>query len=146
MRSTSPSRRRSPVGSTRCTCVRATWSGTARWWRRSTARRSGRAPCRHRRRATPPRRSGTRRATARARKTSARLDRLQGEGVVATQRRDEAEASFRTARDGAEAARAQYEVALAGMRKEDRAAVTAELRRAEGAVRELSSYVDENTL
>src|SRR5437016_3552017 len=46
--------------------------------------------------------------------TFARLDRLQGEGVVATQRRDEAEASFRTARDGAEAARAQYEVALAG--------------------------------
>ena len=78
--------------------------------------------------------------------TFARLDRLQGEGVVATQRRDEAEASFRTARDGAEAARAQYEVALAGMRKEDRAAVTAELRRAEGAVREVSSYVDENTL
>jgi len=78
--------------------------------------------------------------------TFVRLDRLQVEGVVATQKRDEAEASFRAARDGAEAARAQYEVALAGMRKEDRAAVTAELRRAEGAVRELSSYVDENTL
>ena len=78
--------------------------------------------------------------------TFVRLDRLQGEGVVATQRRDEAEASFRTARDGAEASRAQYEVALAGMRKEDRAAVTAELRRADGAVREVSSYVDENTL
>ncbi len=78
--------------------------------------------------------------------TFVRLDRLQGEGVVATQRRDEAEASFRAARDGAEAARAQYEVALAGMRAEDRAAVTAELRRADGAVREVSSYVDENTL
>lgn len=78
--------------------------------------------------------------------TFVRLDRLQGDGVVATQRRDEAEASFRTARDGAEASRAQYEVALAGMRKEDRAAVTAELRRADGAVREVSSYVDENTL
>src|SRR3989441_8800361 len=78
--------------------------------------------------------------------TFARLDRLQGEGVVATQRRDEAEASFRTARDGAEAARAQYEVALAGLRVEDRAAATAELRRADGAVREVTSYVDENTL
>ena len=61
-------------------------------------------------------------------------------------KRDEAEANFRTTRDGAEAARAQYEVALAGMRVEDRAAVTAELRRADGAVREVTSYVDENTL
>lgn len=78
--------------------------------------------------------------------TFVRFDRLQGEGVVATQKRDEAEASFRTARDGAEAAHAQYEVALAGLRVEDRAAVMAELRRAEGAVRELSSYVEENTL
>jgi HlyD family secretion protein len=78
--------------------------------------------------------------------TFVRLDRLQGEGVVATQRRDEAEASFRAARDGAEAARAQYEVALAGMRPEDRATVTAELRRANGVVREVLSYVDENTL
>jgi HlyD family secretion protein len=78
--------------------------------------------------------------------TFARLDRLEGDGVVATQKRDEAEANFRTTRDGAEAARAQYEVALAGMRAEDRAAVTAELRRAEGAVREVTSYVDENTL
>jgi len=78
--------------------------------------------------------------------TFVRLDRLEGEGVVATQKRDEAQANFRTTRDGAEAARAQYEVALAGMRVEDRAAVTAELRRADGAVRELTSYVDENTL
>jgi HlyD family secretion protein len=78
--------------------------------------------------------------------TFVRLDRLQGEGVVATQRRDEAEASFRTARDGAEAARAQYEVALAGPRPEDRAAIIAELRRADGAVREVSSYVEDDTL
>lgn len=78
--------------------------------------------------------------------TFARLDRLQGEGVVAIQKRDEAEASFRTARDGAEAARAQYEVALAGLRVEDRATLRAELRRADGAVSELSSYVAENTL
>jgi len=78
--------------------------------------------------------------------TFVRLDRLLGEGVVATQRRDEAEASFRTARDAAEAAKAQYEVALAGLRAEDRAAVTADLRRADGVVREISSYVDENTL
>src|SRR2546427_6358414 len=55
-----------------------------------------------------------------AQTTFVRLDRLQVEGVVATQKRDEAEASFRTALDGAEASRAQYEVALAGMRMEDR--------------------------
>jgi len=38
--------------------------------------------------------------------------------VVATQRRDEAESELPDRPDGAEAARAQYELALAGMRKE----------------------------
>ena len=46
--------------------------------------------------------------------TYARLDRLQREGVVSTQKRDEAEATLRASRDGAEAAKAQFDLATAG--------------------------------
>jgi HlyD family secretion protein len=78
--------------------------------------------------------------------TYARLDRLQREGVVPVQKRDEAEASLRASREGAEAAKAQYDLATAGARSEDRAAASADLRRAEGAVAEAESYVSENEL
>jgi HlyD family secretion protein len=78
--------------------------------------------------------------------TYARLDRLQQDGVVPTQKRDEAEASLRASREGADAAKAQYDLALAGARSEDQAAAFADLRRAEGAVAEAESYVSENAL
>ncbi len=78
--------------------------------------------------------------------TYARLDRLQREGVIPTQRRDEAEAALRASRDGAEAAKAQYDLATAGARSEDREAALADFRRAEGAVAEAQSYVSENVL
>jgi HlyD family secretion protein len=78
--------------------------------------------------------------------TYARLDRLQREGVVPTQKRDEAEANLRASREGADAAKAQYDLSLAGTRTEDRAAAFADLRRAEGAVAEAESYVSENEL
>ena len=78
--------------------------------------------------------------------TYARLDRLQREGVVPVQKRDEAEASLRANREGAEAAKAQFDLATAGARSEDRAAAFADLRRAEGAVAEAESYVSENEL
>ena len=78
--------------------------------------------------------------------TYARLDRLQRQGVVPAQKRDEAEASLRAGREGAEAAKAQYDLASAGARTEDRAAAYADLRRAEGAVAEAESYVSENEL
>jgi HlyD family secretion protein len=78
--------------------------------------------------------------------TYARLDRLQREGVISTQKRDEAEATLRASREGAEAAKAQFDLATAGTRSEDRAAAFADLRRAEGAVAEAESYVSENVL
>src|SRR5262249_34591431 len=92
--------------------------------------------------------------------TYARLDRLQRDGVVPTQRRDEAEAALKSSREGAEAAKAQYDLAMAGARSGDRAAAgaaparareggaaaVADLRRAEGAVAEAESYVSENVL
>jgi HlyD family secretion protein len=78
--------------------------------------------------------------------TYARLDRLHREGVVPAQKRDEAEASLRASREGAEAAKAQFDLATAGARREDKAAAYADLRRAEGAVAEAESYVSENVL
>lgn len=72
-----------------------------------------------------------------------RLDRLARDGVVPNQRRDEAEAQWRTSRDAAEAAKAMYDLALAGARREDRASAAALVSRAEGAVDEVQAYLDE---
>ena len=85
-------------------------------------------------------------AEAIAETTFVRLDRLMSEGVVPTQKRDEAEASYRTAREATGAAKAQYDLVQSGARVEDRAAAAADLRRAEGAVAEAMSYVDDNAL
>jgi len=78
--------------------------------------------------------------------TFVRYDRLTKEGVIPTQKRDEAEASYRAAREATGAAKAQYDLVRSGTRTEDRAAALAELRKAEGAVAEATSYVDDNTL
>jgi HlyD family secretion protein len=85
-------------------------------------------------------------AEAIAETTFVRLDRLFSEGVVPTQKRDEAEASYRTAREATGAAKAQYDLVQSGARAEDRAAAAADLRRAEGAVAEAMSYVEDNAL
>jgi len=66
--------------------------------------------------------------------------------VIPTQKRDEAEANYRTAREATAAAKAQYDLVRSGNRAEDRAAAMAELRKAEGAVAEATSYVDDNAL
>jgi HlyD family secretion protein len=85
-------------------------------------------------------------AEAIAETTFVRYDRLMSEGVIPTQKRDEAEANYRTAREATAAAKAQYDLVRSGTRVEDRAAAIAELRKAEGAVAEATSYVDDNTL
>lgn len=75
--------------------------------------------------------------------TFGRLDRLARDGVVPNQRRDEAEAQWRTSRDAAGAAKAMYDLALAGARREDRDTAAALVSRAEGAVDEVRAYLDE---
>ena len=85
-------------------------------------------------------------AEAIAETTFVRYDRLMSEGVIPTQKRDEAEASYRTTREATAAAEAQYDLVRSGNRVEDRAAAIAELRKAEGAVVEATSYVDDNAL
>ncbi len=77
-----------------------------------------------------------------AEKTDARIARLFADGVVPLQKRDEAEAQARAARDAADAARALYDQARTGARPEDRAAAAAQLRQAEGAVAEAEAYRD----
>jgi HlyD family secretion protein len=75
-----------------------------------------------------------------------RLERLSRDGVVPAQRRDEAEANWKAARAGADAARALYDMALAGARGEDRDAAAAVVRQAQGAVSEVEAYLGETTL
>ena len=71
-----------------------------------------------------------------ASKSWQRVDRLAREGLVAAQKRDEAYANFVAARDQARAARAQYDLAVAGARSEDRAAANAQERQVAAVVAE----------
>jgi HlyD family secretion protein len=75
--------------------------------------------------------------------TFGRLDRRARDGVVPRQRRDEAEAQWKTSRDAADAAKALYDMALAGARREDRDTAAALVSRAEGAVDEVQAFLDE---
>ncbi len=81
-----------------------------------------------------------------AEKTFARIHRLNAEGVVPEQKKDEAEARMTAAQRTAEAARAGYDMAIAGARQEDRAAADALLEQAEGAVSEVEAYLREARL
>ena len=81
-----------------------------------------------------------------AEKTFARVNRLFADGVVPAQRRDEAEAKWKVSREAAEAARAQYELAREGARKEDLRTAAALAEQASGAVSEVRSYIDETRL
>ena len=75
-----------------------------------------------------------------------RLDQLANEGLVAAQKRDESRASFTTARDQALTARAQYELARAGARREDLAAAKAQARSLAGMVSEVQAAQSETEL
>lgn len=81
-----------------------------------------------------------------AEKTYRRIDRLFEQGVMAEQKRDEARAQYEAATATERAARSQYDMALNGARQEDRLAAEAQVRRAQGAVSEVASYVDETVI
>lgn len=68
-----------------------------------------------------------------AKTTYDRVDNIFAEGVIARQKRDEAEAQWRAAEQQAQAARAQYDMANAGARPEDKNAASAQARQV-GAV------------
>ena len=81
-----------------------------------------------------------------AQKTFARVSRLADEGVLAAQKRDEAEAQLRAMQATEAAARSQYEMAKEGARREDKAAAAAQVARARGAVTEVQGYQKETVL
>lgn len=69
--------------------------------------------------------------------TLARVERLYAEGVMTRQKRDEVQAQARSSQQLVKAARAQYDMALAGARPEDKSAANAQVRQAEGVVAEV---------
>jgi HlyD family secretion protein len=78
-----------------------------------------------------------------AESTYARVTRLHRDGVVPEQRRDEAEANWKAAREAASAAQALYDMAVKGTRREDRQTAAALESQAAGAVTEVQAYLDE---
>lgn len=81
-----------------------------------------------------------------AEKTFRRIERLHGEGVVATQKYDEAQARYEASVATERAAKAQYDMAVNGARREDRLAAEAQVTRARGAIAEVTSYLNETIL
>lgn len=81
-----------------------------------------------------------------AQKTFDRVNRLYEQGVMAAQKRDEAEAQLRAMEATERAAKAQYEMAKSGARGEDKHAAAAQVARAEAAVSEVNSYISETVL
>ena len=78
-----------------------------------------------------------------AEKTYLRIQRLHEDGIVSTQKRDEAQAGKEAAAGDAEAAQATYEMARAGAREEDKTAAGALVDQTAGAVSEIMSYIAE---
>lgn len=76
-------------------------------------------------------------------RTYERVQRLYNQGVVPAQQYDQAKANYTASRSAAEAAKAQYDLALAGASREDKAAAAAQLSEAEAAVREVELYLSD---
>ena len=81
-----------------------------------------------------------------AEKTYKRVNRLFESGVMAEQKRDEARAQYDAMVATEKAASAQYDMALNGARREEKAAAGAQVLRAKGAIKEVASYVSETVL
>ena len=81
-----------------------------------------------------------------AKSTYERVQKLYNEGVLPLQKRDEAETQMKASQSAADAARAQYEMALAGARAEDKEAAEALVKQAEGANAEVNAYLEETKI
>ena len=78
-----------------------------------------------------------------AEKSYKRVQDLFNEDVVSAQKRDEAEAMYKSAQAQVKAAQSQYDMALNGARLEERQAASATVGQARGAVQEVTSYIKE---
>ena len=81
-----------------------------------------------------------------AEKSYKRVQNLYDQGVMSAQKRDEAEANYQASAATEKAALSQYEMAKEGARTEDKLAAGAMVRKAEGAVAEVESYINERAL
>ncbi|MBM7061963.1 efflux RND transporter periplasmic adaptor subunit [Pseudomonas sp. UL073] len=78
--------------------------------------------------------------------TYERMQRLHQDGVIPRQRRDEAQTIAAAMAQKVVASRAQYDEALEGARKEDKAAASAQLGQAQGAQAEVEAVLAETRL
>lgn len=78
-----------------------------------------------------------------ARKTYERVQNLYEQGVVPAQKLDEASANYEAMHATAQAAKAQYDLARDGARREDKEAAAARVRQAQGAINEVESYIED---
>lgn len=78
-----------------------------------------------------------------AKKTYERVRNLYRDGVVPAQKLDEAKANYDAMVATESAAHSQYRMALEGARKEEKAAAAAQVRQAQGAVKEVESYISD---
>jgi HlyD family secretion protein len=81
-----------------------------------------------------------------AQKTFDRISNLYKEGVVPGQKKDEAEAQLKAAQETANAAKEIWNKAKKGTRVEDKEAAKAMVFRAEGALEEVKSYLNETSI
>lgn len=81
-----------------------------------------------------------------AEKTFQRIENLYNEGVVPAQQRDEVETKMKAARETANAAKAIWQKAEKGAREEDKAAAAALVKRADAAIEQVKSYLEETTI
>lgn len=81
-----------------------------------------------------------------AEKSYKRVKNLHDEGVMSAQKLDEVTAQRDAARATEKAAKAQYDMAVNGAEREDKAAAAALVERAKGAVAEVESYIRETYL
>jgi HlyD family secretion protein len=79
-------------------------------------------------------------------KTFARVQKLFEEGVVPEQQCDEAETRMKAARETSNAAKAVWQKAEKGAREEDKDAANALVQRADAAIQQVQSYLDETTI
>ncbi len=81
-----------------------------------------------------------------AKKTFERIQNLFNDGVVPAQKRDEVETQMKAARETANAAKAIWQKAEKGAREEDKEAAAALVKRADAAIQQVQSYLDETSI
>lgn len=81
-----------------------------------------------------------------AKKSFDRVQSLYEKKVISAQKHDEAEAQYQAAIATANAAKSQYDLACAGAQEEDKLAANALVAKANGAIMEVNSYINERYL